>query len=146
MVTFTTLTKLTEAEIIKGCKDQDRRAQEELFRRYHPDLLGIAIRYCRNREEARDVLQEVMIKIFENIELFRGDCPLFAWMRKIKATVNLIPYNAVAGTPYGPPSRERCEAFCGVLVDRGITATLREERGQDIDAACGQLRSRQYSP
>lgn len=54
--------------------------------------------------------------------------------------VNLIPYNPVAGIPYRAPSRERAEAFQNALAARGVRATLRLERGQDINAACGQLR------
>jgi 23S rRNA (adenine2503-C2)-methyltransferase len=55
-------------------------------------------------------------------------------------TVNLIPYNPVAGTGFQPPARHVCEAFRERLEQRGINATLRKEQGQDIDAACGQLR------
>ncbi|MBI2431501.1 MAG: 23S rRNA (adenine(2503)-C(2))-methyltransferase RlmN [Candidatus Hydrogenedentes bacterium] len=65
---------------------------------------------------------------------------LAAFMGGLKATVNLIPWNPVHGLPYSPPSRARCEAFRDALIKRGITATLRQEKGQDIDAACGQLR------
>lgn len=54
--------------------------------------------------------------------------------------VNLIPYNPVAGAGYQPPSRKACERFRETLRRRGIQATLRLERGQDINAACGQLR------
>lgn len=54
--------------------------------------------------------------------------------------VNLIPYNPVGGTPYEAPGRKRAESFKDALVNRGIGATLRLERGQDISAACGQLR------
>ena len=54
--------------------------------------------------------------------------------------VNLIPYNPVSGTPYEAPGRKRGEAFRDALENRGIGATLRLERGQDISAACGQLR------
>lgn len=63
-------------------------------------------------------------------------------IRGTKASVNLIPYNPVAGLGYQPPSRERCIAFRDVLVERSVACTLRKERGQDIDAACGQLRRR----
>lgn len=59
---------------------------------------------------------------------------------KMDATVNLIPFNPVAETGYAPPPRAKCEAFREALEKRGITATLRKEQGQDIDAACGQLR------
>lgn len=60
--------------------------------------------------------------------------------RTVKASVNLIPYNPVSGLEFNPPPFERCEAFRDELINAGLTATLRRERGQDIDAACGQLR------
>lgn len=65
---------------------------------------------------------------------------LVAYLDGLKATVNLIPWNPVTGIPFAPSSRRRCEAFRDALERRGVTATLRRERGQDIDAACGQLR------
>ena len=54
--------------------------------------------------------------------------------------VNLIPYNPVSGAGYKPPVNKVCQAFQDALLARGIKATLRRERGPDIDAACGQLR------
>lgn len=60
----------------------------------------------------------------------------------LKATVNLIPYNPVHGLDYSAPPQEKCEAFRDAVEARGVRATLRKERGQDIDAACGQLRRR----
>jgi 23S rRNA (adenine2503-C2)-methyltransferase len=63
-------------------------------------------------------------------------------IRGTKASVNLIPYNPVSGLGYQAPSRERCEAFRDALVERSVACTLRKDRGQDIDAACGQLRRR----
>ncbi len=58
----------------------------------------------------------------------------------LKAFVNLIPYNPVEGLPYRTPPRKKCEAFAAYITQRGLKATLRKERGQDINAACGQLR------
>lgn len=58
----------------------------------------------------------------------------------LNVTVNLIPYNPVAGVAFQPPPRERCEMLRDRLLQRGINATLRKEKGQDINAACGQLR------
>jgi 23S rRNA (adenine2503-C2)-methyltransferase len=66
--------------------------------------------------------------------------PLAALARKLNAKVNLIPYNTVEGLPWERPSEERQEAFLKGLEAEGITATLRREKGHDIDAACGQLR------
>jgi len=65
---------------------------------------------------------------------------LAALAARLRAKVNLIPYNPVAGLPWRRPDRARCKAFQRVLQQRGVTATLRTEKGTDINAACGQLR------
>ena len=54
--------------------------------------------------------------------------------------VNLIPWNPVYGLQYRRPAVERVEAFARRLRERGISTTVRLERGVEIDAACGQLR------
>ncbi len=61
-------------------------------------------------------------------------------LRGINAYVNLIPYNPVKEFDYKPSSYQNRTAFYKQLINRGINATLREEKGADIDAACGQLR------
>ena len=60
-----------------------------------------------------------------------------------RAKVNLIPYNKVDGLPWERPSEERQESFLAQLKSSGVIATLRREKGHDIDAACGQLRLKQ---
>jgi 23S rRNA (adenine2503-C2)-methyltransferase len=62
-------------------------------------------------------------------------------VRGMQAHVNLIPYNPTAGAGLRRPSRERVRAFQAVLQEAGINATVRVERGQEIAAACGQLRT-----
>jgi 23S rRNA (adenine2503-C2)-methyltransferase len=66
--------------------------------------------------------------------------PLAALARKLFAKVNLIPYNKVEGLQWERPDEKVCEAFLRVLEKQKVTATLRREKGHDIDAACGQLR------
>ena len=66
--------------------------------------------------------------------------PLAVLARKLNAKVNLIPYNTVEGLPWKRPGEEQQEVFLAALETAGVTATLRREKGQDIDAACGQLR------
>jgi 23S rRNA (adenine2503-C2)-methyltransferase len=65
---------------------------------------------------------------------------LAALARRLFAKVNLIPYNKVEGLPWERPVEKVCEAFLAVLEKQKIPATLRREKGHDIDAACGQLR------
>ena len=66
--------------------------------------------------------------------------PLAALAKKLYAKVNLIPYNKVEDLPWHRPAEEVCERFLAALEKQNVTATLRREKGGDIDAACGQLR------
>lgn len=60
--------------------------------------------------------------------------------RALHAKVNLIPYNTVEGLPWKRPDIPQQDAFLRVLSKANVTATIRREKGHDIDAACGQLR------
>ena len=62
-------------------------------------------------------------------------------MSHIKGKLNLIAYNPAEGAPYKAPTPEAVLAFEKLLWSKGITATLRKSKGQDIDAACGQLKA-----
>jgi 23S rRNA (adenine2503-C2)-methyltransferase len=65
---------------------------------------------------------------------------LAALARRLFAKVNLIPYNQVEGLLWKRPDEETQEKFLAALEKQKVIATLRREKGQDIDAACGQLR------
>lgn len=60
----------------------------------------------------------------------------------LKAAVNVIPYNPVPGNDFQPPAPSESQAFVETLAQLGLAATVRREHGQDVDAACGQLRRR----
>ena len=60
--------------------------------------------------------------------------------RSLRANVNLIRYNEVAGLPYKRPAHGDVRRFQGILTERGANAHIRASRGRDIAAACGQLR------
>lgn len=62
--------------------------------------------------------------------------------RRLKAHVNLIAMNPTPLTDSHPSSEARIASFVAVLKDRGVNVTVRDTRGRDIDAACGQLRAR----
>ncbi|MBI3454891.1 MAG: 23S rRNA (adenine(2503)-C(2))-methyltransferase RlmN [Candidatus Rokubacteria bacterium] len=59
----------------------------------------------------------------------------------IRAKVNLIPFNTWEGSGFRRPPLERIAAFQRVLLDAGLTATARWSKGEDVGAACGQLRT-----
>ena len=66
--------------------------------------------------------------------------PLAALAKNLFAKVNLIPYNRVEELSWQRPSEQVCEGFLAALEKLKVAATLRREKGHDIDAACGQLR------
>lgn len=59
----------------------------------------------------------------------------------LHAFVNLIPFNPIPWQEWGPSTPERIHHFASVLSGRGVDVAVREPRGRDIDAACGQLRA-----
>jgi 23S rRNA (adenine2503-C2)-methyltransferase len=61
-------------------------------------------------------------------------------LKGIRAKINLIPFNDWEGSGFARPPLARILAFQALLLEHGITATIRWSKGEDIGAACGQLR------
>jgi RNA polymerase sigma-70 factor (ECF subfamily) len=72
-----------EKQLIKGCIEGERRAQKALYDRYSRQMMSLCLRYVKDKETARDLLQEGFISVFLNIDKFKGDGSLDAWVRKI---------------------------------------------------------------
>ena len=64
---------------------------------------------------------------------------LAALLKPLRCKVNLIPFNPFPGSGYERPHRKDIEHFQTVMIRSGFTTMLRTTRGEDIDAACGQL-------
>ena len=64
-------------------------------------------------------------------------------LNSIPSKVNLIYFNPYPGSPYERPDEETMKKFQKYLLDKGITCTIRESKGMDISAACGQLREKE---
>lgn len=67
--------------------------------------------------------------------------PLAELALRVRAFVNLIPFNPIPYQMWSPSAPERIRAFAAGLERRGVSVAVRETRGRDIDAACGQLRA-----
>jgi RNA polymerase sigma factor (sigma-70 family) len=70
-------------DIIRGCLEGNRRDQELLYRRHASRLFAVCLQYSGNDEEARDILQEGFIKIFENLGSYKHEGSFEGWMRRI---------------------------------------------------------------
>jgi len=73
----------TEHKLIKGIKAGNRVAQKDLYQKYFGQMIGIALRYTRNKEEAYEVLNDAFMKVFNNIEQYNGNGKLGGWIYKI---------------------------------------------------------------
>ncbi|PHN04395.1 RNA polymerase sigma factor [Flavilitoribacter nigricans] len=74
---------MEEHLLIRRCIKGHPDAQKQLYVRYQSRLFGLCLRYARSEAEALDFLQEGFIKIFRDLNRFRGDGPLEAWMCRV---------------------------------------------------------------
>jgi RNA polymerase sigma-70 factor (ECF subfamily) len=86
---------MTEEMMLQGCLDNLATAQEALYNRFSPRMLGVCHRYARNREDAEDMLQEGFMKIYAQIHQFRNSGALEGWIRKIivHTCINILKKN-----------------------------------------------------
>jgi RNA polymerase sigma factor (sigma-70 family) len=86
---------LTEIKnIIKGCLEGNRRDQELLYRRHASKLYAVCLQYSGNDEEARDILQEGFIKVFEKLGYYKHEGSFEGWMRRIIVNTALEKYRS----------------------------------------------------
>lgn len=74
---------MVEPRLIEACIREDRLAQSELYRRCFPVLMGICMRYCRDRDEASAILNEGFLKILRGLRKRAEQVPFEAWIRRI---------------------------------------------------------------
>lgn len=86
--------KLTDNldHIIKGCIEGKNASQEMLYKLYSPKLWPVCLRYAANYDEAKDILQDGFIKIFEKISQFEGRGHFEGWMRKVIVNTALAEF------------------------------------------------------
>ena len=76
-------TKQIHHKIIEDCKNNDAKAQMQLYDMYCKAMCAIAKRYVKDDFEAEDIMQDSFIKAFKNIDSFKGEVSIGAWIKKI---------------------------------------------------------------
>ena len=123
---------------LHAATDEVRNQIMPINRKYNVETLLSACDYYAGRKKQRLTFEYILIAGVNDAD----DQAFFLarYAKKLSAKVNLIPYNTVEGLPWSRPSHNRQEEFLSILRAHKIAATLRREKGHDIDAACGQLR------
>ncbi|MGV1098930.1 23S rRNA (adenine(2503)-C(2))-methyltransferase RlmN [Thiovibrio sp. JS02] len=122
---------------LHAADDETRNELMPINRTYPIDELLAACRAYPLPSRRKVMIEYIMIKdLNDSVKHARL---LIKKLHGLRCKVNILPYNENEVFPYQSPPRERVELFQRTLRDSGITALIRESRGADISAACGQL-------
>jgi 23S rRNA (adenine2503-C2)-methyltransferase len=123
---------------LHGATDDVRNRIMPVNRKYPLKELVAACEYYQKQKGRMLTFEYILIAgVNDSVDQAK---PLATLARKLFAKVNLIPYNHVEGLKWERSAEDVCEAFLAALQKQKVIATLRREKGGDIDAACGQLR------
>lgn len=82
----------SDDQIILECQQGKRKAYSKLFDMHAPVMLGVCMRYCKNRIDAEDVMQDGFIKVFSQIHRFRFEGSFEGWMKRIMINAAIDNY------------------------------------------------------
>ncbi len=69
--------------LVQGCKRNDRDSQRLLYRHYYSYAMSICVRYSKSKEEAKEILNDGFLKVFQKIEQYKQETPFEGWLRRI---------------------------------------------------------------
>lgn len=78
-----------EQQLISDCQKGDRRAQKQLYETYSGKMMSVCLRYCKDRETARDLLHDGFLKVYSHIDGFESKGSFEGWIRRIMVNTAL---------------------------------------------------------
>ena len=81
-------------QMIQACINGNRQSQSQLYTLLVPKMFAVCLRYCKNREEAEDILQEGFVQVFKSLKNFRYEGSLEGWARKIMVCTAIQHYRS----------------------------------------------------
>ena len=126
---------------LHGATDEVRQQIMPVNRKYP---LAELLDACADYQEKKRKMMTLEYILIEGVnDSTEQAAHLAKHARRLHAKVNLIPYNTVEGLEWRRPTDFVIDRFAAILHAAKVTATVRREKGHDIDAACGQLRLKQ---
>jgi RNA polymerase sigma factor (sigma-70 family) len=113
------MTPITINNLVNGCKLNQPKAQEQLYKHFMPVMFSICRRYTKQRADAEDILQEGFTAVFTKINQYTGEGSFQGWMQRIMINTALSFYR-----------KSQCRVK---TVDIEISEYLRYDKGYDID-------------
>ena len=143
--------EMTEGLLVERLRQRDESALGELAAAYGSKIFQLAFRYVKNREDAEEVTQDVLMKVFQKIDAFRGDAALSSWIYRITFNTAMSRLRntraarmaEMADIPVGPGSddiqgghRHHDPADWSALADEQV---LRQQMRERLTEAVGAL-------
>ena len=136
------LSKVTDVSLAISLHAPNDKLRDELVpvnQKYNIEaLLDACNRYLDGLNDKRVITMEYTMIDGVNDQLQHAR-ELGRLLQKVPCKLNLIPFNPFPGSDYRRSPRPQIEAFQRIMAKSGIVTTIRTTRGDDIDAACGQL-------
>ncbi len=133
-------TRVNLAVSLNAADNHTRSRLMPINRTYPLEKLLAACRAYSPAPGRRITFEYILIKGVNDSE--KDARRLAKLLQPIRCKINLIPYNPHDGSDYDRPSEEVMQAFYRILFDKNYTVIIRRSKGEDISAACGQLKAR----
>ena len=123
--------KYDEAELIAACSRGDRNAQRMLYEKYSSVMYPVCVRYL-GREDAKDVLQDGFLTVFDKIGTYKGEGSFEGWMRKIFVNASLMRLRKADALRYSEDITEAPEL--GGTMEHGVLEQISSKEILDLVA------------
>ena len=127
---------------LHAVRDELRSQMMPVNRRWNLETLMEACGKYYQQTKRRVTFEYILLSGINDSESEARELVRLLDSHKIHSLVNLIPWNPVEGVDYKRSTPKAIRAFQNIVIKAGIKCTVRQEKGADIDAACGQLRLR----
>jgi RNA polymerase sigma-70 factor (ECF subfamily) len=132
-----------ERKLVEGCRRGDFACFERLMGRYEKKIYNLALRMLHNPEDAREVLQETFLKVYDNLEKFRGEAQMSTWVYRIAMNEALMRIRKDKHRPRSlevvNEDGERRELDVEDWSPRPVDRLLTKELGGKLDRAIALL-------
>src|SRR5919112_5392050 len=102
-----TMERTTDRQLIARLQAQDETAVHELAERYSSRIYQLALRHMKNREDAEEVTQDVLMKVYRKVGAFRGDAALSSWIYRITFNTAMSRLRTTKAARAADQDRER---------------------------------------
>lgn len=118
----------TYAELIDGCLKEERRAQQRVYELFYGKMMAVCLRYTKNADQAKDILQDGFIKVFRSVDKFNRAGSFEGWIRRIMVNTAIDHFRRTKNS-YLLLGEERSIEDFG---DQDEEDILAEEESEDI--------------